>query len=442
MTAEPYSEADLDDEQNLALVTTLPTPASLDNPELALAAQRLRTSGKDPYSGTSAPEVLFISALLDSGQYVPQAWEIDPAIIIGHKPVHAFCARYQEAAGHAPTPEHVAKRFPGFPYLPGVSVRFAANELMRDHSARQLRKAMGSAVQSIKDEALEEAVTTLREVLDATRIGAPAYAEIDAFELIEEAGEGCPIPDGALADALGSHRPGHVWTIAARTNVGKSWEMVKHAVAALEGGWDVAYCSLEMPAGEVLDRMHRVIMREVPMHWDDIEEHTRKSYIEEWAKSSGQLRVYDRPLTPMMMRGLVGEGCLLVVDHYGLMRGSDGLKASTDWRVLAGITSELKEVGMERSVPILGANQLTRGAGSKPTLENLSGADTVGTDADVVMFLIENAPTSRKHVLPKNRHGPKGQHWYTDFNPDFGRLGDITPEEAYEREAAAELEDF
>lgn len=441
MTAQPFSH-DQDDEANLALVTTLPTPASLDNPELAAAAQALRTSGKDPYSGTGAPEVLFISALLDSGQYVPEAWEVNPMVITGHRPVHAWCARYQESAGRAPTPEHVCKRFPGFPYLPGVSVRFAANELIRDYSAKQLRRAMGTAAQSIKEEALEEAVTTLREAIDTTHIGTMSYASIDDFGLIGEVGEGCPIPAGAEAEALGTHRPGHVWTVAARTNVGKSWDMVKHAVAALEGGWDVSFFSLEMPAGEVLDRVHRMVMRDVAMHWDDVDEHTRRKYVEAWAETAGQLRVYDKPVTPLLLRGMAREGTLVIVDHYGLMRGSDGQKASTDWRVLAGITAELKEVAMEKQVPILGANQLTRGAGAKPTLENLSGADTVGTDADVVMFQVEHSSRSRKKVVAKNRHGEKGMHWYTDFNPAFGQLGDITPDEAYERLVADEDQDL
>ena len=428
MSAQPSYE----DDPNMALVSVLPTPASLDNPELAQAAMALRTSGHDPYAGNGAPEVLFISALIDSGAYIPEAWEVNPSVIIGHKPVHAWCSRYQESAGKAPTAEHVCKRFPGFPYLPGVSVRFAANELLRDHSSRQLRKAMGTAAQSIKDEALEEAVGLLRDALDTTRIGTMDYAGIDDWGLIGEESEGAPIPEGSETDALGSHRPGHVWTVAARTNVGKSWEMVKHAVAALEGGWNVDFFSLEMPAGEVLDRVHRVVMRNVPMHWSDIDYKARHKYVDAWSETAGRLRIYDKPITPLLMRGIVSEGTKVIVDHYGLMRGSDGVKASTDWRVTAGITAELKEIAMERNVPILGANQITRGAGHKPTLENLAGADTVGGDSDVVMLMLEHSSRRRKKVVAKNRHGAKGMSWYTDFNPSFGALGDISPDEAYE----------
>ena len=430
MTSAAY---DHEDEANEALVTQLPTPANLDRPELTRAADQLRTSGNDPYAGSAAPEVLFISALLDTGSYVPEAWEIGEEMIAGHKPVHAWCQRYQDSAGVGPSPEHVCKRFPGFPYMPGVAIRFAANELLRFHSSRHLRKHMAKAAHAIGEEALEEAVTTLREALQTTRVGAMSYAEVTDYHLITEADEGAPIPAGAEADALGTHRPGHLWTIAARTNVGKSWDMVKHAVAALSGGWDVDMFSLEMPAGEVLDRVHRVVMADVPMEWEDITAEERQGYIGEWAKSSGRLRVYDRPVTPMLLRGMVGEGTKVIVDHYGLMRGSDGQKASTDWRVVAGITSELKEVAIERNVPILGANQITRGAGGKPTLENLAGADTVGGDSDLVKFLIEpiEGVRCRKNYVPKNRHGDKGMAWWTDFNPAFGQLGDITADEAY-----------
>ena len=435
MSAQPYPHEDEADE---ALVTVLPTPASLDNPELASAAERLRTSGSDPYAGSGAPEVLFISALLDSGQYVPEAWEVNPDVIVGHRPVHAWCQRYQESAGKAPTPEHVVKRFPGFPYLPGVSVRFAANELLREASSRSLRKAMSTAAQAIKDEALEEAVTTLRSALDSTRVGTLAYAGLTDFDLVTDDADGCPVPAGAETAALGAHRPGHVWTLAARINVGKSWEMIRHAVAALEAGWDACFVSLEMPAGEVLDRMHRVALRDLALHWDDVDDRTRRKRVEAWAAGTGTLRVYDRPMTPMMLRGLVGEGTLVLIDYYGLMRGSDGAKASSDWRVTAGITSELKEVAMERHVPVLGANQITRNAGVKPTLENLAGADTVGADADVVQFLVEHSSRSRKHYVAKNRHGEKGMSWFTDFNPAFGRFEDITHEEAYERQLADE----
>jgi len=433
MSTQPH-----DEDPNLALVTVLPTPASLDNPELAQAANALRTSGRDPYAGSGAPEVLFISALLDSGQYVPEAWEVNPAVIIGHKPVHAWCSRYQASSGRAPSPEHVCKRFPGFPYLPGVSVRFAANELLRDYSARCLRRAMGTAVASIKDEALEEAVATLREAIETTRIGTMGYAGIDDFDLIGDLGEGCAVPSGAETDALGTHRPGHVWTMAARINVGKSWALAQHAVAALEDGWDVSFFSLEMPAGEVLDRIHRIVMRDVGLHWEEVDDRTRRKYIEAWTKNSGQLRVYDKPITPMLVRGMVGEGTKVIIDYYGLMRGSDGMKASTDWRVIAGITAELKEIAMDRAVPILGANQITRGAGVKPSLENLAGADTVGADADVVQLLLEHSSRSRKKVVAKNRHGKKGMGWFTDFNPAFGQLGDITAEQAYDRLLADE----
>ena len=49
-----------------------------------------------------APEALFISALIQSGHYAPDAYQVRDEYFATYLPVHEFCKKHQLDSGRAP----------------------------------------------------------------------------------------------------------------------------------------------------------------------------------------------------------------------------------------------------------------------------------------------------------------------------------------------------
>jgi replicative DNA helicase len=143
--------------------------------------------------------------------------------------------------------------------------------------------------------------------------------------------------------------------------------------------------------------------------WDTLME------LEDWEKG-GRRRASMSFLSDRKLRGRSGatvdviaaeaekfEADLIIVDGFYLMRdGRTGVK-SRDWKQIANISSDLKDMAQQLQVPVLGTTQANRGAvGSRgEDLAELGFADAIGQDADLVMrvFKGKNQATGKPKIM-------------------------------------------
>ncbi|CAB4194583.1 replicative DNA helicase [uncultured Caudovirales phage] len=418
---------------------------SLQRKEVDTYVQLVGESGRavSHSAGDNAPEALFISALLDSGQYIPGIYGIKHEQVRGHRPIHEFCIKYQADANSAP-PLHLLKtKYPQFPYTPDVNPQWAASELAEAHTNRVLRKTMARAAAAVADEANDEAITILKEGLGQVQPAVGMGVDITDLSLLEadENVELCQVPPGMMSTITGGIAPGDLWFVAARLGIGKSWRLIQHAIAAAESGWDVAFFSLEMPAKSVLDRIHRVALKSWEKPWHEIPMDTRRTLLEEWSEGRGSISVYDPTkgrCDASVISSVANERTLIIVDYVGLMHTSSGARAIEDWRAMATISNQLKEVALERNVPVIAAAQINRsGARADGALgaEHLAQSDALGQDADALITLRKNSRRVLVNSLTKYRHGESGARWFTRFEPSLGKFEDMSPDKAHEFKA-------
>lgn len=406
-------------------------------------------SGPDAATSAIGAEALFISSLVDSGEYVPARWGVRDDQFHIQRPVHEFCLRHQTLAGCAPGVELLRKQFPRFPYTTGIRAKWASAEVAEAHRERVLRIASAKAAGHLASGEHDEAQTVWKTALDDARptltqgVSVLDVSAITAAESVER----CPLPAGALNTYLQGITPGEVGMFAARTNVGKSWWLQLCLVAAAEAGWTTYGFSMEMPAFAYNERLHRIMLRKLwTRPWFELTHDVRAELLEEWAEgcNGGSIVIHDPSTLPRYdsnaLAACEGERVLVAVDHIGLARTVTGLRAITDWRAAAEISNEHKEVALARHLAVVMAVQVNREGerSSMPGTAHLSQTDALGQDADWVVTMRKHGEQARKLHIPKARRVACGQTFYTRFSPATGDFGDISPEMAEQLKAASD----
>ena len=148
---------------------------------------------------------------------------------------------------------------------------------------------------------------------------------------------------------------------------------------------------------------------------------------------------------------------LLVVDYIQLLSGSSKRAAEGRVQEVTEITTNLKALAKELSVPIIALSQLSRQVENRddkrPQLSDLRESGSIEQDADVVMFVYreeyylrnrEPRPGTEEHfkwqaemdaahgkaevIIGKQRHGPTGTV-ALQFEADVTRFADLANEE-------------
>jgi hypothetical protein len=401
---------------------------------------------------STTQEAHFISALLATGNYSPATYGIRDHQVAAFKQVHEFCKRYQAQAGYAPAVHLVTSKYPSFKYTPDCNPSWAASELYQQWKTRVMHMALAQAGIALADDNVDRALAELRATLSSLHplLGRGSQVTDMAFLTDSDNVERCPIElpgsgmgggAGQLQQLTGGIAPGDLWYIAARMGVGKSWRLLQMAVAAAEHGWPVMFYSLEMPVRTVMDRMHRIALRDsYKGHWDDLDMSTRSDLVSQWAAKSAPVTIYDPSrgrCDATVVAAAADSKALVVIDYVGLMHTTTGQRSMEDWRAAAIISNELKAAALEHGVPVISAAQVNRSGDSaaEPSTVHLAQSDALGQDADLVLTL---KPLSRRvltNYVAKNRNGEAGVRWFTRFEPALGRFADITADVAHDIKA-------
>lgn len=188
-----------------------------------------------------------------------------------------------------------------------------------------------------------------------------------------------------------------VATIVARPGIGKSWLLLKMAIAAAKQGLRVGLYSGEMSENKVGFRMDTLISHisntKILRGNSEIMV-TYKNYLE---GIKDQVKGTIKVITPSMISGMAGVQALrafierykldmLCVDQYSLLE--DDKKAKSQTEQTANIAKDLKALQVLKQIPIIAVSQQNRestenGVGTA----NVALSDKVSQYATILLFL-------------------------------------------------------
>lgn len=190
--------------------------------------------------------------------------------------------------------------------------------------------------------------------------------------------------------------------LAARPSVGKTAFALNLARnAAINGGWPVAFFSMEMSAGQLTKRL---LSSESEIWYEKIvrgrieDDDMRTIYtkaVQVLAKApifiddSPALNIYELRAKCRKMKNKHNVE-LIVIDYLQLMSGTGSGRQNREQEI-AEISRGLKGLAKELSVPIIALSQLSREtekrATKTPQLSDLRESGAIEQDADTVMFM-------------------------------------------------------
>lgn len=309
------------------------------------------------------------------------------------------------------------------------------------------------------DEVVEEAEKTLFNVTEK-RVSS-TFRKMDsllndAFEEITQLAEqkshmaGVPTGFKDVDDLFHGFRGGDLIILAARPGVGKTSFALNLAVNAAKRGTAVTFFSLEMSAGQLVQR---ILCAEARVSLSKI----RAGYISEgdWGaiadamNSLSQLELYidDSPGLSILearakarreLRKATGNG-LIVVDYLQLMQPPQTRRDGNRAVEVGEISRGLKVLAKEMDMPVLALSQLSRAVemrGKKrPMLSDLRESGSIEQDADIVMFIDRSMDEAEAEsddrpdwgtaelIVAKHRNGPTRDITLA-FNPEYTRFMD------------------
>lgn len=238
-------------------------------------------------------------------------------------------------------------------------------------------------------------------------------------------------------------------TIVARSNMGKSWILIKCACAAAEQGLRVGIYSGEMSERKVGYRIDTLIghisntaltkgKREIQNDYKNFLDSLPKKY-------PGVMKV----LTPNMIGGPAGVTALrafiekdnldiLFVDQHSLLE--DDRKAKNPVEKASNISKDLKNLQVLKQIPIISVSQQNRTSTENGIgLEHVAQSDRIAQDSTIVLFFEQKDGIIKMHLVKsRDSANMKDLSYAVDF--DKGIFSYI-PEEnnALEGQGAAEL---
>lgn len=399
-------------------------------------------------------ESLLISALINTGDVTQaSALGLTPEMLVKHKAEYLWLHSYRVLYATEPTAHALLSKHPDFPHRDDATdVRFAVDEIIAEHTKRELVKSVKAAAIHLQADDVESAIEALGS-FSAPVVRKPQLNVLKDPTFLDGYGDpidALAVPHRTPMSVTGGMRPGDLWYVAARLGQGKTWTLLTYAAEALLDGRSVMLYSLEMSKKQIEVRMHVILANALgltPNHIqmrDQIFPRERYQEILERVDEQvpGVLHIYEgsAKVTPALVAATCKDYDLSVIDYVGLMSANNGAAGVDDWRLAAGISNQLKAAAKANNTRILAASQINRSgdtAGWKPPKTvSLAQSDAIGQDADVVITHKQYSRTTMAYSVEKNRHGAAGLYFFSRFLPNEGKFNEITREQADQAKAA------
>ena len=333
---------------------------------------------------------------------------LDDSFFPNYKNEWNYIVNHFNTYGVIPDKESFLNTFPDFDLI-NVSepLQYLVDELYKEHQSNQLATTFNKVRKMLLDNKIEDAVDLYKKAYEDLAVGVPltsvdilkdtsrydAYIErLTSFDKYYVR-TGLPELDSIIG---GWDREEELATIVARTNVGKSWLLLKFAVAAAEQGLNVGVYSGEMSERKVgyrIDTLIQHISNGALIHGSSNIQNDYKTYIENLpTRFKGSIKV----LTPNMINGPAGVTTLrafiekdnldiLFIDQHSLLE--DDRKAKNPVERASNISKDLKNLQVLKRIPIISVSQQNRsstenGVGS----EHIAQSDRIAQDSTIILF--------------------------------------------------------
>ena len=340
-----------------------------------------------------------------------------------------ICNHYTEY-GNIPDVITFLSKFPQFDIVEvNETNRFLLDALYDDKKMRTMAKSFNKVKDLLRDSKVDQAMnvymSSMEELTSATHMDAiDILRDTSRYDdYIEKSNDfskyyvrtGFPELDEIIG---GWDRKEELATIIARPNVGKSWILLKVALAAAEQGLTVGLYSGEMSENKVgyrLDTLWGHISNTKITHGNRSVQNDYKLLLERMAKDiPGKIKV----ITPKAVNGIMGVNALrafvekekidiLCIDQHSLLE--DDRNAKDVVVRAANISKDLKRLQVLKRIPIVAVSQANRAVAENGTmgLENIAQADRIGQDSTVVIGLEQKDGVLSLHLL-KSRDSERG----------------------------------
>lgn len=333
---------------------------------------------------------------------------LDDSFFPNYKNEWNYIVNHFNTYGVIPDKESFLNSFPDFDLINvNEPLQYLVDELYKEHQSNQLATTFNKVRKMLLDNKIEDAVDLYKKAYEDLAVGVPltsvdilkdtsrydAYIErLTSFDKYYVR-TGLPELDSIIG---GWDREEELATIVARTNVGKSWLLLKFAVAAAEQGLNVGVYSGEMSERKVgyrIDTLIQHISNGALIHGSSNIQNDYKTYIENLpTRFKGSIKV----LTPNMINGPAGVTTLrafiekdnldiLFIDQHSLLE--DDRKAKNPIERASNISKDLKNLQVLKRIPIISVSQQNRsstenGVGS----EHIAQSDRIAQDSTIILF--------------------------------------------------------
>lgn len=233
---------------------------------------------------------------------------------------------------------------------------------------------------------------------------------------------------------LGGFERGGLYSISARPGAGKT-DFSLHLAAKLAKHNRVYYCTMEMPAGQCIERIvsnatriNSGKMRERTLTPEELQDIAMTMEI----MCKNPLIVDDAPAlsaADVKAKIIKQRPDIIFVDNLQLMAALSSKRQQHE--VYAETTGMLKQIALKYKIVIVLLVQESRDAdkGAAPTLSGLRGSAAIESDSDGVIFIRNKRPdhflqgdecVETKMYIEKNRHGGTGQCHFL-WQPQYHR---------------------
>ncbi len=344
--------------------------------------------------------------------------------------------------GTVPDTESFLSTFPDFDYIDvNEPPEYLIDELYKEKQSNKLVETFNKVRKLLLENKTEEALSIYKNTYETLAVNTPlttidilrdtsryeAYAErVTDFNKFY-------IKTGfkELDNIIGGwDREEELATIVARPNVGKSWILLKCALAAAEQGLNVGIYSGEMSERKVgyrIDTLLEHISNGALIHGSSAIMNEYKNYID---NLPGRLKGSIKVLTPKMINGLAGVNSLrafiekdnldiLFIDQHSLLE--DDRKAKNPVERASNISKDLKQLQVLKRIPIISVSQQNRNSTENgPGTEHVSQSDRISQDSTILIFIERKKDTNIIFLeLVKSRDSENGKK--LTYNVDFNK---------------------
>ena len=239
-------------------------------------------------------------------------------------------------------------------------------------------------------------------------------------------------------------------TIIARSNIGKSWVLIKTAQAAVEQGLNVGIYSGEMSEDAVgyrVDTLIGHVSNGALVHGGGSVRNEYKNFLEQLKKDcEGNLwvltpKTIGGPATVPILKAFIEKYNLdiLFVDQHSLLEDARGAKTPVE--KASNISKDLKLLQSTKHIPIICVSQQNReklDEGKTFDSSQIAQSDRIGQDSSVIIFLERTNEFMKLHLI-KSRYSSsgdvltyavdlnKGTFRYQPTEKDLEKLDDDSP---------------